>query len=98
MSGRVLRMTRVVGGCFSKSARVEDGLFSLRKEVNLAWRAAGFGTQVPVQLGDGERVRSASDGMVPGPGEPTDLSSNVFSRPGTIVKKISICMSMGVNR
>ena len=88
LSGLVLRITRVIGGCFSKSARVEDGLLSLRKVVNLAWRAAGFGIKFPAALGDGERVRSASDGKAPGPGELIDLSSNAFSRPGTIVRRL----------
>jgi len=69
-----------MGCCFSKSGLVVAGEFSLRYPVSLLdseVRLDAFGSPTDGADGEGERVRSMSDGPFRIPGEPKDLSSVV---------------------
>lgn len=67
-----------MGCCFSNSGLVVAGEFSLRKPVSFLdseVRLDDFATHVDGADGEGERVRSMSDGPFRTPGEPKVLSS-----------------------
>ena len=71
-----------MGCCFSKSGLAVAGEFSIRNPVSFLdseFRLAAFGCHTDGAEGEGERVRSMSDGPFRTPGEPKDLSSIMHS-------------------